>query len=269
MAEEKKYELTMTQVLQSKGIVGLGQTLHLTDEQVAKATSSALQLSTNATLCKCDKFSLVKYCFETARYNFTRDDCIYPVPYGNYVQAQMGYRGFKELAMRSNRYKEIDAVEVLSCDHLARNRFTGKITVEFETDVNKTINANVIGFYAYAIGKDDELVDSLFWTNEQCEKHGKQYSKSYGSIWATSFSKMAKKTLIKQLVAKLPQTPDLTAAIKQDQIVYGGEGQEDTYADNPKVDVVSKQEIEDETKVESNEKVVMTDADFEDFLKNS
>ena len=230
-SEEKNYN--MTTVLNNKNIISLGDSLHLTEEQKAAATSSALQLSTNPALLSCDKFSLAKFCFETARYNFSRPDCIYPVPYGKYVQAQLGYRGYKELAMRSKLYKEIDAVEVLDCDKLKRNRLTGAITVEFEEDVNKTIESKVIGFYAYAIGTDGELAGSLYWTLKQCEEHGHKYSRSYDSIWGKQFTKMAKKTVLKQLLGQLPTTPDIQAAIKQDQIVYGGDGEENTYKDNP------------------------------------
>lgn len=249
--EEKNYSLTMTQVLANKNIVSLAETLHLTEEQKAKAASSALELSSNAALYKCDKFSLAKFCFETARYNFSRPDCIYPVPYDKYVQAQLGYRGYKELAMRSGLYKEIDSVEVLECDKLHRDRATGRISVEFEEDVNKTLDAKVVGFYAYAITKDGEFAGSVYWTNEKCIAHGKQYSKSYNSIWGntSTFSKMALKTVLKQLLSKLPTTPEIQAAIKQDQIVYGGEGEEDKYRDNPYNDApeYTDVEIENET----------------------
>lgn len=235
MGETKNntYQLTMTQVLNNKNIVCLGDSLHLTEAQKAQAASTALQLSSDAKLCTCDKFSLAKFCFETARYNFSRPDCIYPVPYGKYIQAQLGYRGYKELAMRSKLYKEIDAVEVLECDTLKRNRLTGQISVEFEEDVNKTIDSKVVGYYAYAINTDGELCGSLYWTIAQCEAHGRKYSKTYDSVWGKNLPVMAKKTVLKQLLGKLPTTPDIQAAIKQDQIVYGGDGEEDTYKDNP------------------------------------
>ena len=249
--EEKTYSLTMTQVLANKNIVSLAETLHLTEEQKAKAASSALELSTNAALCKCDKFSLAKFCFETARYNFSRPDCIYPVPYDKYVQAQLGYRGYKELAMRSGLYKDINSVEVLDCDKLHRDRSTGQVKVEFEEDVNKTLDAKVIGYYAYAINKENELIGCVYWSKEKCAAHGKQYSKSYNSIWGntSTFSKMALKTVLKQLLSKLPTTPEIQAAIKQDQIVYGGENEEDKYRDNPYNDEpeYTDVEIENET----------------------
>lgn len=229
--ESPKY--SMSTVLASKTITNLMDALHLTEKQKLQATTTALELSTSSTLYKCDQISLAKYCLHSVRYGFTRPDCIYPVPYNNYVQAQLGYRGYKELAMRSGLYKQIDAVEVLECDKLKRNRLTGAITVEFEEDVNKTIDSKVVGYYAYAIDNNGELIGSLYWSKEKCEQHGHQYSQSYNSVWGKSFSKMATKTVMKQLLGQLPTTPEIQEAIKQDQIVYGGEGEEDTYRDNP------------------------------------
>lgn len=231
--ESPKY--SMSTVLASKSITNLMDALGLTQQQRLNATATALELSTTPTLYNCNQISLAKFCVHSVRYGFSRPDCIYPVPYDNYVQAQLGYRGYRELAMRSGLYRQIESVEVLECDKLHRDRITGKITVEFEEDVSKSEGAKTIGYYAYAIDKQGEMLGTLYWSKEKCEQHGHQYSKSYNSVWgkAASFSKMALKTVLKQLLGQLPTTPEIQEAIKQDQIVYGGEGEEDTYRDNP------------------------------------
>ena len=105
--EVVKKQPTMSVILASNSIAELGKSLCLTEKQLMKARSSALTLSSDPKLSKCDPYSLVKYCFEIARYNFSRDDCAYPVPYGNKVQAQIGYKGFRELAMESQKYDEV------------------------------------------------------------------------------------------------------------------------------------------------------------------
>lgn len=232
---------TMSAILASNSIAELGRSLCLDEKQLMKARSSALTLSSDPKLSKCDPFSLVKYCFEIARYNFTRDDCAYPVPYGNKVQAQIGYKGFRELAMESGKYDEITCSEVYSCDKVTRDRVTGQINVEFNEDYMATTKAELIGFFAFARTKEGKVSNSLFWTKEQCEKHGKHYSKTYASIWGDKefgFVKMAKKTLIKQLCQELDQTPQLTNAIKHDQIVFGGKNEDDKYLDNPTLEPV-------------------------------
>jgi len=272
MGEENK-NYSMTTVLASKTITTLMESLHLTEQQKIQATTTALELSTSSTLYKCDQISLAKYCLHSVKYGFTRPDCIYPVPYNNYVQAQLGYRGFRELAMRSGLYRQIDAVEVLDCDKLHRDRITGSIIVEFEEDVAKSENAKTIGYYAYAIDKQGELLASVYWSKAKCEEHGRQYSQSYNSVWGKQFSKMAMKTVLKQLLGQLPSTPEIQDAIKQDQIVYGGENEEDTYKDNPYnnepkyTDIEVENETVDSVEEQPKEETKKEDLSPGEFLK--
>ena len=231
-------KMTVSQAMASNGVKALQQNLQLTPEQIMKANSAALTLASNPALRNCDGLSIVKYCLEIARYDFSRDDCVYPVAYGNTLQAEIGYKGFRELALKSGEYYDINATKVYDCDKIKRDRFTGKIRVEFEEDYTKTTNAKAIGYYAYALDKDTkEVCNSVFWTKEQCANHGKTYSKTYNSLWGRndySFDKMGLKTVIKQLTNELKTTPALEKAKKLDGYVYG-EG----YADNP----LSKQKV--------------------------
>lgn len=227
----------MSDLLACNAVKSLAANLHLSDKQIMRANASALQLTDNPTLQKCDPFSLIKYCYSTARYSFTRDDAMYPVPYGGKVQAQMGYQGFRELAMRTGKFSKVDCVEVKDCDSVETDD-DGEPAVTFEKDYLKRMGAKRIGFYAYARNNDGKVIKSIFWTDEMCQKHGKKYSKTYGSLWgnADDFPKMAKKTLIKQLVKDLDLSEEVNNAVKEDQIVYGKQGEKDTYADNPKND---------------------------------
>ena len=225
----------MSAVLGSNAIKELCNSLSLTDEQINRAKSSALELSTNPNLASCDPFSLVKFCFETARYNFSRNDCIYPVPYKDKVQAQMGYKGFRELCLRSGAYDDINCSEVYKCDKVFRDTETGKVKVVFNENI-ESLEGEPIGFYAYAIDKEGKVVNSLYWSKEKCIEHGKYYSKSYDKIWGgREFSKMAKKTVLKQLCSDLKTTPELETAIKMDQIVFGKNGEENDYLDIPNI----------------------------------
>lgn len=150
--------------------------------------------------------------------------------------------------MRSNKYNEITCTEVYDCDKVIRDRETGQIKVEFNEDYLATSKANLVGFFAYAKTKEGVISNSLFWTKEQCEKHGRHYSKTYSSVWGDKdfgFNKMAKKTVIKQLCNELDQTPELKDALAFDQIVIGKEGQQDTYADNPNNTELFEAEVEE------------------------
>lgn len=232
MAEKKT---TMSVALANPFVKSLSGNLNLTQAQEMRARSSALTLSSTASLANCDPFSIIKYCFETVRYNFGRDDCIYPVPYKNFVQAQVGYRGYRELAMRTGKYQNIDASEVYECDKIKRNRITGQIEVEFEEDVSKIDTTKVQGYYAFAIDKNGALVGTKYMSQKECEAWGKKYSKTYGKTWENNFKKMALKTVIKQLCGSLESSVEMQNLQKQDQIVYGGLNEKDTYKDNANV----------------------------------
>lgn len=248
MAETKT---NMSVVLKSNAMKELADNLHLSEEQKMKATSRALQLSGDEKLRNCDPFSIARFCFETSRYNFTRDDSAYPVPYKNSIQTQIGYQGWKELAFRTGKYQNIECSKVYKCDKVTRDRATGTLHVEFCDDWTQA-SGEPVGYYAYATDHTGKVVASVLLSKEEAMKHGKRYSKSYGNLWTSDFEKMAMKTAIKMLVTKHLDLTDVstnvTALIEeakiQDQIVHGRD--RDVYADNPSshetIDVTSQTE---------------------------
>lgn len=229
---------TMSAILASNGIKELANSLSLTPKQINKAKGAALALSSNPNLSKCDPFSLVKYCYEIARYDFSRDDCVYPVPYydshtgSTKVQAQIGFRGFRELAYQSGLYSEINASVVYSDDKVRRDRETGEIVVEF-SESPEAMDGAVVGYFAFAKDKQGKLVSSVYMSKSKMDKHRDQYSKSKSGPWTTSYEKMALKTVIKQLCGQISTSPLLNDAIKLDQSVIGGKDETDKYLDNP------------------------------------
>lgn len=229
---------TMSAILASNGIKELANSLSLTPKQINKAKGAALALSSNPNLSKCDPFSLVKYCYEIARYDFSRDDCVYPVPYydshtgSTKVQAQIGFRGFRELAYQSGLYSEINASVVYSDDKVRRDRETGEIVVEF-SESPEAMDGAVVGYFAFAKDKQGKLISSVYMSKAKMDKHRDTYSKSKSGPWTTSYEKMALKTVIKQLCGQISTSPLLNDAIKLDQSVIGGKDETDRYLDNP------------------------------------
>lgn len=226
---------TMSTILASNGVQALGKTLHLNDKQIMKAQSSALSLSSNANLRNCDPMSLIKYCYETARFDFAREDAVYPIPYGGKVQAQIGYQGFRELAMRTGKFSKVDCVEVKECDEIITNE-DGEPEVIFEKNFLKRKDSKRVGFYGYARNAQGKLIKSIFMTDKECIAHGKRYSLTFNNakgLWQTDFEKMSKKTIIKQLCKDLDCSEEINEAVKADQLVFGRENEANTYADNP------------------------------------
>lgn len=231
----RQEKISMSKALASTAVAELGKNLNLTTEQLMKARTTALSLSTNDKLKDCDPYSLIKYCFEIARFNFTRDDCCYPVPYNGKVQAQISYKGFCEIAMRSNKYEKVDSNEVRECDLILRDENTGDIYVNFNKDYNLSKNSKIVGYYAFAKNKEGKIVNSYYMSLEDCEKHGKRYSKSYNKLWGDKdygFYKMSRKTTIKMLCNKLDTSSEMQDLIKTDQLVFGTENEKNQYLDN-------------------------------------
>ncbi len=229
---QTKTNVKISDLIASKGAKELAGSLQLTPVQIQKANSAALTLSTNSMLRNCAPASILKYVYEVARYNFSRDDCVYPVPYGNSIQAQIGYKGFRELALKSGAYLDVNAQVVKECDTIKRDATTGKVKVIFEEDFDKAENSKIRGYYAFAQDKETgDIINSVYWSKKKCEEHGKMFSKTYNSLWGKneySFNKMALKTVLKQLCNELKTTPELESAKKLDGYVYG-----QGYSDNP------------------------------------
>ena len=126
----------------------------------------------------------------------------YIVPYksdGKLIpQLQIGYKGLIQLAIRTNQYRIINADEVYEGEYKSCNRLTG----EFDLNGQRT-GDKVIGYFAHFEMKSG-FAKTLYMTKEQVEAHAKKYSKSYNqasSPWKTEFDAMAKKTVLRGLLA--------------------------------------------------------------------
>lgn len=161
------------------------------------------------------------------------------------AQFQLGANGYKQLAMRTGQYKDIDFIEIHEGEYKGRDKFTGKQVFEFIEDDDERDALPVVGYMAYF-----ELLNgfrkSLFWTKDKMEKHADKYSQAfsleaynkikngempagemwkYSSYWYTDFSGMAEKTLIKSLLKKWGiLSTELIAAMDADESVINEDG---------------------------------------------
>ncbi len=135
---------------------------------------------------------------------------------------QLGAAGYKQLAMRTGQYKDIDFLEIHEGEYKGRDKFTGKQVFEFIEDEEERESLPVIGYMAYF-----ELLNgfrkSVYWTKAKMEKHADKYSQAfsleayrklqageipasemwkYSSYWYSNFTGMAEKTLIKHILSK-------------------------------------------------------------------
>ena len=94
------------------------------------------------------------------------------------AQFQLGANGYKQLAMRTGQYKDIDFLEIHEGEYKGRDKFTGKQVFEFIEDDDEREALPVVGYMAYF-----ELLNgfrkSVYWTKTKMENHANQYSQAF------------------------------------------------------------------------------------------
>lgn len=138
------------------------------------------------------------------------------------AQFQLSAKGYKQLAMRSGQYKDLDVLYIREGEYLGRDKLTGKYKFEFIEDDDERESKPVVGYLAYF-----ELMNGfrkqIYWTKLKMEKHADKYSQAfsletarklkegqipkselwkYSSFWYVNFDEMAEKTMIRQLLSK-------------------------------------------------------------------
>lgn len=165
------------------------------------------------------------------------------VPYGGEAQFQMGWKGFVQLAIRTNQYRSMNAAPVYEGELKEYNRITGEI----EFDLKGRKSNKVIGYVAFF-----RLINGFekyfYMTLEEVTAHGKRYSKSFSSgNWSTNFEPMALKTVIKLLLSKWGiLSIEMQTAMEADQAIVNarGEGFEFDYKDAPPEPAVEATPVE-------------------------
>lgn len=217
----------------------------------------------------------------------------YLIPFKNNkektVKAQfvIGANGYKQLALRSGQYADLDFIEVREGEYLGRDENTGKHKFKFISDDEERETRPVIGYYAYF-----ELINGyrkqLYWSKSKMEKHADKYSKAfnledykklkagqipekdmwkYSSYWYTNFDGMAEKTMYRQLISKYGITSiEMQEAYTKDMAVIRDDGTLD-YVDNPNED--NGEDVNDIENIKETENKAenVKDVEFEDVNK--
>lgn len=238
----------------------------------------------NETLAKCTNKSIFSAALLSKSINLPLTPQLgyaYLVPFDNKKQRdgktvyekdavfQMGWKGYVQLALRSNNYRKLVATDVRKGEIEGFNPFEDLFEMkplEFEKRNAKDKDGNylvpIIGYYAKM-----ELVNGftkeLYMTHEEMLAFATKYSKAYRndlnkrttySFWTTKFDDMAKKTMLRQLLGKWGLlTAELERAYTSDMAVIDEDGNPD-YVDNkpddPEPTVNPFKDVEDAEVVE-------------------
>ena len=252
----------------NRGSQKLGFTAYLTQnavsEQIAKVvggknstrfvSSIVSAVQQNPTLSECTNQSILSAALQGEALNLPPSPQLgyfYMVPFNNKkkgckeAQFQLSAKGYKQLAMRSGQYKDIDVLYIHDGEYLGRDKYTGKQKFEFIEDDDERESRPIIGYLAYF-----EMLNGfrkqLYWTKAKMEVHADKYSQAfslsaakklaegkipkeemwkYSSFWYTSFDEMAEKTMIRQLLSKWGMlTTELAMAMESDMAVINEDG---------------------------------------------
>lgn len=144
-------------------------------------------------------------------------------------QFQIMARGLVQLALRTGQYRKIEVEAVHTGEIKSRNRFTGEI------EFGEASDDNVVGYLGFF-----ELCNGfrkfLYMTNEEIGEHAQKYSQTakrgFG-LWVDNFDAMARKTVLKLLLAKWgPLSVEMQTALLRDQSAETDGNTQPAYVDN-------------------------------------
>ena len=276
---KKKFSLA----IQSDGYQNLIKTTLRDPKRVDRfiaAISSAV--ATNPGLQECESGSILSAALLGEALNLSPSPQLgqyYMVPYkrkanankgiteATLAQFQLGYKGYLQLAIRSNFYVKINVLDIKEGELVRFNPLLEEIEVNLIEDELERESAKTVGYYAmfeYTNGFRKEM----YWTKQKMLNHADKYSGAfnkgiyeklqageqvqdawkYSSFWYKDFDAMSFKTMLRQLISKWGiMSTEMTEAFIKDGMAATSTGDFD-YIDGESV--VSEPEAKPETKDE-------------------
>lgn len=150
------------------------------------------------------------------------------------AQFQIGYKGFKQLALRSGMFLTIHATDVREGEIKTRDRLSGHIEFIWIQSEVERLAKPIIGYVSY-FKLLNGFEQTFYMTIEALEAHGRKYSKSYeNGPWKDDKAGMCIKTVIKLNLSKnAPLSVEMQKAVIFDQaLINDAETTDVTYVDN-------------------------------------
>lgn len=211
-------------------------------KKAATFTTSVIQLVNQSNeLSECEPTSVVNAAMVSATLELPLNSNLgfaYVIPYnakdkkGNWLkvaQFQLGYKGFKQLAMRTGQFLNINQTDVRLGEIKKRDRLTGNIEFEWIDDEQKRLDTPIVGYVSF-FQLQNGFASTFYMSVEEIEAHAKKYSKVYQKngtgLWKDDKKGMSEKTVTKLNLSKNAPlsvedkaTQQLVKAIRVDQSV--------------------------------------------------
>ena len=221
-------------------------------------------VANDAALQNCQPLTVMFAALKATALNLPLDKSLgmaFVIPYNDnkngtkVAQFQLGYKGMKQLALRSGQFAIIpNATDVKEGELVSRNRLTGECKFKFIEDEAEREAKKTIGYASY-FRLLNGAESTFYMSIEEMEAHALRYSQTYrskdsrtkaASKWTTDFNDMAKKTVIKlNLSRNAPLSVEMQDAIQADQSIQF-EANKYEYLDNrADIDFEKAQEVAD------------------------
>ncbi|HPB85523.1 MAG TPA: recombinase RecT [Paludibacteraceae bacterium] len=170
-------------------------------------------VSSNVNLQECEPISLIYAGIKATALDLPLDQNLgfaYVLPYKNTklnktdAQFQLGYKGFKQLAIRTGMYKHINSGDVRQGEIEKFDYLTGEIVFNFVQNQDERNKLEIVGFFSY-IELTNGYRSTLYMSKKEIEAHGKRFSQTYKKgfgMWVDDFNSMALKTVTKLNLSK-------------------------------------------------------------------
>lgn len=279
MAEEKKQETGLQKF--NRAITNT-KTQEYLDGVLGERKSSFVNnltalVANNANLQVCEPYTVMFAAMKATALNLPLDNSLgfaYVIPYKDnkkgitVAQFQIGYKGFVQLALRTNQFAVIPhATDVREGELIRRNRLTGEYEFKFIDNDEERMKLPIIGYVSH-FKLMNGASSTFYMSKDEMEAHALRYSQTYrsktdyikrSSKWTTDFDAMAMKTVTKLNLSKYaPLSVELADAINADQSVMFKNINNYEYVDNDK-------DVEEDMAKAQEVAAMFADADFVDI----
>ena len=207
-----KQETSLRSVMRSDEIVT--RFADVVGDQNARGyiSSVLIAVAQNDQLKACDQNSVIGSALRAATMRLSVDPSTgqaHLVPFKGKCTLIVGWRGIYHMALRTNKYKYINLVDIYESDELVQDRMTGDILLKvgefkFIPGQRSHPTGKIVG-HLLAFEMVSGFKKSIYMTCQECEEHGAKYSKTYNyesSTWKTDPEAMHRKTVVRMGLTK-------------------------------------------------------------------
>lgn len=201
--------------------------------------SVIVAVASNERLQQCTPQSVMKSAADAAILGLSVDPNLkeaYLVPYKDQCTMQVGWRGVRNMAYNSGKVHNMNVGRIYEGQEWIEDQLTGQARIEGIATSKKPV-----GYFAY-LETRDHRIHTLFMSVEDINDHKQKYSPGWNrqdSAWNKDFDKMAKKTVLKQMLYQWAELSPI--AVELDDIENTSIGED--FPDPGEVTIIEPEKI--------------------------